>query len=77
MTFPPHLPCPDQSKTSALYLQGEPKKNVISKDMTITALKSIRKGKCWCVLENSGHMLRCRIGTKPFKFGGKMAKKQD
>ena len=35
------------------YLQGESKKSVISKNMAITALKSIRKGKSWCVLENS------------------------
>ena len=35
------------------YLQGEPKKRVISKNMVITTLKSIRKGISWCVLENS------------------------
>ena len=36
-----------------LHLQGESKKSGISKNMAITALKSIRKGKSWCVLENS------------------------
>ena len=35
------------------YLQGEPKKKMISKNMAITTLKSIIKGKSWCVLENS------------------------
>ena len=35
------------------YLQGGPKKTGISKNMAITTLKSIRKGKNWCVLENS------------------------
>ena len=34
-------------------LQGESKKSGISKNKAITALKSIRKGKSWCVLENS------------------------
>ena len=53
------------------YLQGESKKRVISKDMTITPLKSIRKGKSWCVFQKI-HIC-CRIGTTPFKFGGKMA----
>ena len=37
----------------SIYLQGGPKKSVISKKMTITPLRSIRKGKSWCVLENS------------------------
>ena len=36
-----------------LYLQGESKKSGISKTMAITPLKSIRKGKSWCVSENS------------------------
>ena len=36
-----------------IEIQGESKKSVISKNMAITALKSIRKGKSWCVLENS------------------------
>ena len=44
------------------YLQGESKKRVISKDMTITPLKSIRKGKSWCVSENS-YMLQDRHHT--------------
>ena len=35
------------------YIQGESKKSVISKNMAITTLKSIRKGRSWCVLENS------------------------
>ena len=35
-------------------VQGESKKIRISKTMAITPLKSIRKGKSWCVLENSG-----------------------
>ena len=34
-------------------IQGESKKSVISKQMAITPLKSIRKGKSWCVAENS------------------------
>ena len=34
-------------------IQGESKKSGISKNMAITALKSIRKAKSWCVLENS------------------------
>ena len=37
----------------ASNIQGESKKRVISKNMAITTLKSIRKGKSWCVLENS------------------------
>ena len=35
------------------YIQGGPKKSGISKTMAITPLKSIRKGKSWCVSENS------------------------
>ena len=42
------------------YLQGEPKKKMISKNMAITTLKSIIKGKSWCVLENSASMLQDR-----------------
>ena len=34
-------------------IQGESKQSVISKNMAITTLKSIQKGKNWCVLENS------------------------
>ena len=36
-----------------IYLQGESKKSGISKKIAITPLKSIRKGKSWCVSENS------------------------
>ena len=36
-----------------LTIQGGPKKSGISKTMAITPLKSIRKGKSWCVSENS------------------------
>ena len=36
-----------------LFIQGGPTKRVISKNLAITTLKSIRKGKSWCVLENS------------------------
>ena len=39
------------------------KKRVISKNMGITTLKSIRKGKNWCVLENSAYMLQDRHQT--------------
>ena len=42
---------------------------VISKKMAITPLKSIRKGKSSCVLENSAEMLQ------DFKISGEMAKK--
>ena len=35
------------------HIQGESKKSVISKNMAITTLKSLRKGRSWCVLENS------------------------
>ena len=45
------------------YLQGESKKSVISKNMAITTLKSIRKGKNWCVLENSAYMQQDRHQT--------------
>ena len=38
-------------------VQGGPKR-VILVDMAITALKSIRKGKSWFVLENSAYMLQ-------------------
>ena len=49
---------------SLIYLlQGESKKRVISKNMAITTLKSIRKGKNWCVLENSAQMLQDRHQT--------------
>ena len=34
-------------------VQGESKKSGISKNMAITTLKSVRKRKSWCVLENS------------------------
>ena len=47
------------------------KKTGISKNMAITTLKSIRKGKIgvfWKI-----QLKCCRIGTKPFKIGGKMA----
>ncbi len=45
------------------YLQGGPKKSGISKTMAITPLKSIRKGKSWCVSENSALMLQDRHQT--------------
>ena len=35
------------------FVQGESKKSGISKNMATTTLKSIRKRKSWCVLENS------------------------
>ena len=54
---------PPISLTFPKYVQGESKKSGISKDMTITPLKSIRKGKSWCVLENSAHMLQDRHQT--------------
>ena len=38
-------------------VQGRPKK------MAITTWKSIKKGKSWCVLENSAHMLQDRHQT--------------
>ena len=63
------------SGTDSYYIQGESKKRVISKNMAITTLKSIRKGKIgvyWKI-----HLKCCRIGTKPFKIGGKMAKKNE
>ena len=34
------------------------KKTGIANNMAITTLKSIRKGKTWCVLENSAQMLQ-------------------
>ena len=37
----------------SVVLQGGPKKSGISKTMAITPLKSNRKGKSWCVSENS------------------------
>ena len=46
-----------------LYLQGGPKKSVLSKKMARTPLKSIRKGKSWCVSENSALMLQDRHQT--------------
>ena len=51
-------------------IQGESKKSGISKNMAITALKSIREkvGVFWKI-----HPKCCRIGIKPFKVGGKMA----
>ena len=45
------------------YIQGESKKRGISKDLAITPLKSIRKGKSWCVSENSALMLQDRHQT--------------
>ena len=45
------------------YIQGESKKSVLSKNMAITTLKSIRKGKNNCVLENSAQMLLDRDQT--------------
>ena len=39
------------------YKWGESKKTGISKNIAITTLKSIRKGKNWCVFENSAQML--------------------
>ena len=47
----------------SIYIQGESKKSGISKTMAITPLKSIRKGKSWCVLENSALMLQDRHQT--------------
>ena len=52
-------------------IQGESKKSVISKNMAITTLKSIRKGKVDVFWKNQ--LKCCRIGTKNFKIGGKMA----
>ena len=52
-------------------VQGESKKSGISKNVAITALKSIRWGKVgvfWKI-----QLKCCRIGIKPFKVGGKMA----
>ena len=43
----------DNIASVSIISQGESKKSVISKNMAITTLKSIRKGKNWCVLENS------------------------
>ena len=43
--------------------------------MAITTLKSIRKGKIGVFWEIQ--LKCCRIGTKPFKIGGKMAYKKD
>ena len=49
--------------TSALYIQGEPKKRNLV-DKAITSLESIRKkGKGWCVSENSANMLHDRHQT--------------
>ena len=42
---------------------GWTKKRGISKTMAITPLKSIRKGKNWCVSENSALMLQDRHQT--------------
>ena len=55
-----------------IYVQGGPKKSVLSKKMARTPLKSIRKGKSW--FRKIQHKC-CRIGTKPFKISGEMAKK--
>ena len=40
--------------------------------MTITPLKSKKVCVFWKI-----QLICCRIGTKPFKFGGKMAKKNE
>ena len=42
-----------RGRPHGIQVQGESKKSVISKNMALTTLKSIRKGKSWCVLENS------------------------
>ena len=47
-----------EQEIKAGFIQGGPKKSGISKTMAITPLKSIRKGKSWCVLENSALMLQ-------------------
>ena len=39
--------------TSCIFIQRVDKKRVILVDIVITSLKSIRKGKSWCVLKNS------------------------
>ena len=52
-----------KEKNVMCNLQGESKKSVISKNMAITTLKSIRKGKNWCVLENSAYMQQDRHQT--------------
>ena len=51
------------------------KKRVISKTMAITPLKSIRKGKSWCVSENSALMPQDRHHT--VKFSAEMSKKNE
>ena len=45
-----------------IYEQGVQKKqgSLLTNDMAITPLKSIIKGKSWCVLENSALMLQDR-----------------
>ena len=49
---------------------GWVKKSVLSKNMATTTLKSIRKGKNNCVLENSAQMLQDRDQTfQNFKIG--------
>ena len=53
----------DNIASVSIISQGESKKSVISKNMAITTLKSIRKGKDWCVLENSAQMLQDRHQT--------------
>ena len=53
----------DNIASVSIISQGESKKSVISKNMAITTLKSIRKGKNWCVLENSAQMLQDRHQT--------------
>ena len=64
---PPPKPPPPPLNISVFLkqhsLQGGPKKSGISKTMAITPLKSIRKGKSWCVSENSALMLQDRHQT--------------
>ena len=54
---------PQNRTQGSCDLQGESKKSVISKNMAITTLKSIRKGKNWCILENSAYMQQDRHQT--------------
>ena len=54
-----------------MYIQGESKKSVISKNMAITTLNPSEReevGVFWKI-----QLKCCRIGPKHFKIGGKMA----
>ena len=67
INFPTFLPSglSQKSRKGFIYMiyTGWTKKRVISKYMTITPLKSIRKGISWCVLENSAYMMQDRHQT--------------